>query len=145
MPTESVQTRASDVIEVPVVVRVSRQSLVDALVTAFEDGPHWVDEVRPIDRHVPDRADESRATMLARHVLDGVGVQLYLTVERRWCPLQRDQLIRGIAAWFKAGGSVVGRLLDLGAEEATVDFDALDPSDVDAIIQLALFGEVIHG
>lgn len=56
-----------------------------------------------------------------------------------WLSLER--LLNGIKQWVKSGGDKYGAV----CIDGTLDCENIDAECADAIIQLALFGEIIYG
>lgn len=112
-------------------VELDNECIDDIMVTALEGGiTHWCDDAEVVGDYLGKYASEqiSRGGVLKLH--DSEDDETY--------ELTRDKFLAGLA-------KVVGeRGLDV-LYEGKIDSSNIDAEDADAIIQYAIFGEVVYG
>lgn len=120
-------------IEPTLEVLVTTQDIDDIMCTALEGGiTHWCCKAKPVGRRLGVFAHEQ--------ISRGGSLILYDAESSDKWELTRDKFLTGFKNWLEAGSSDAGVLI--GNE---VDTGGIDAECADAIIQFALFGEVVFG
>lgn len=116
---------------IPVVLK--SEDIDDIMIAALEGGiTGWCDRAEVIGERLGKYASEqiSRGGVLRLHDAESYD---------SWT-LTRDKFIEGFKRWLEAGSSDTGVLIG-----DMVDTSAIDAECADAIIQFALFGELVFG
>ena len=117
-----------------IVVHLTQQDIDDIMVGALEGGiNYWCDEAMvQVGRYLGEYASEqiSRGGMLLLHD----------TEEDAYRELSLEKFLKGFQLWLENGGDQYGAV-----QGHEVDCCNIDAGCADAIIQSALFGEVMYG
>lgn len=121
--------------EVKAEIRIvlSQQDIDDIMVCALEGGiTYWYFKAEVVGEYLGEYASEqiSRGGMLKLYDMEGG--------EKYWLDL--DKFLNGFKLWLENDGDQYGAV-----ENGEVDCCNIDAECADAIIQYALFGEVIYG
>lgn len=140
------EARAKTTITIRVDVVVTKQTLIDALITAFEQGiGYWATQLKSGERRVVRKSEEAQSEFLARNLLEDGTIDVVVGGENGETPdyytLTRSRFIAGMAQWIREGRASenVSSVDDLG-----IEYD-IDAEQADVIVQFALFGKVIYG
>ena len=128
-------------IRAEIVVDLTREDVEDIIVGALEGGiGYWccLDNRGDAFEYAPE--DEPTAITAAKLVLDGPGILLIDEEEEKTYELSLERFLNGFRLWLENGGDTYGAVSKLGVDTYQIDADAAD-----AIIQYALFGEVMYG
>ena len=112
---------------------LSQQDIDDIMVCALEGGiTYWCFKAEVVGEYLGEYASEqiSRGGMLKLYDMEGG--------EKYWLDL--DKFLNGFKLWLENDGDQYGAV-----ENGEVDCCNIDAECADAIIQYALFGEVIYG
>lgn len=116
---------------IPVVLK--SEDIDDIMCAALEGGiTYWCDRAEVVGKRLGEYASEQ--------ISRGGTLRLYDAESCDVWELTCDKLIEGFKCWLEAGSSDTGVLI--GDE---VDTSAIDAECADAIVQFALFGEVVFG
>jgi hypothetical protein len=128
-------------ITIQVPIGLTEQFFEDIICTMFEGGSnYWIDHVK---------ADQSRtkgiptSTWVSNLVNGGETVFVFPQEDDKGYPLTKEKLIVGLQTWMTAHPGKVPMTVEDG--ETTIDAGNLDGDDADAILQYALFGELVYG
>lgn len=122
------------------IIKVTEEDIEDIMCTALEGGiNYWAHYDRSDEEYLPykDYDDEPFSELCTRILLSGGWVWL---IDEDYNCLTLDKLLTGIQRWIDGGydmyGAVDGEELDCGS---------IDAECADAIIQFALFNEIVYG
>lgn len=113
-------------------IDVKQQDIDDIMAAALEGGiNYWCYKAEVIGDYLGEYASDqiSRGGKLKLYDMEGG--------EKYW--LDRDKLLNGLKLFFEQGYDQNGAL-----DSGTIDAAQIGANDADAIIQLALFGEVLY-
>lgn len=113
-------------------IDVKQQDIDDIMVAALEGGiNYWCYKAEVIGDYLGEYASDqiSRGGKLKLYDMEGG--------EKYW--LDRDKFLNGLKLFFEQGYDQNGAL-----DSGEIDAAQIDANDADAIIQLALFGEVLY-
>lgn len=124
------------------IIKVTEEDIEDIMCTALEGGiNYWAYYDRNDTEYLPymESGDEPFSELCTKILLSGGWVWL-IDEDKNYHCLTLDILLNGIRRWIEGGydmyGAVDGEELDCGN---------IDSECADAIIQLALFGEIVYG
>ena len=120
-----------------ITVRLTQQD--DIMVSALEGGIcYWCDRVTVEGQYLGKYASEqiSRGGTLKVHVTEPFDEQ-----DTEWYELDIEKFIQGFRLWLENSGDCYGAV----SGDGKVDCGEIDAGCADAIIQYALFGEVVYG
>ena len=121
------------------VVRLTGQDVDDIMLSALEGGIYyWCDRVTVEGQYLGEYASEqiSRGGTLNVHVREPFDEH-----DTEWYELDIEKFTQGFLLWLENGGDRYGAVSGNGK----VDCGEIDAECADAIIQYALFGEVVYG
>ena len=121
------------------VVRPTGQDVDDIMVSALEGGIcYWCDRVTVEGQYLGKYASEqiSRGGTLKVHVTEPFDEQ-----DTEWYELDIEKFIQGFRLWLENGGDCYGAV----SGDGKVDCGEIDSGCADAIIQYALFGDLVFG
>lgn len=127
------------VVRAEMTVHLTSQDIDDIMVSALEDGIcYWCDRVVVEGAYLGEYASEqiSRNGTLKIHVSEPFDKQ-----NTEWYELDIEKFMQGFRLWLENGGDRYGAVRGDGK----VDYGAIDAECADAIIQYALFGELVYG
>lgn len=113
-------------------IDVKQQDIDDIMTAALEGGiTSWCYRAEVVGDYLGEYASDqiSRGGKLKLYDMEGG--------EKYW--LDRDKFLNGLKLFFEQGYDQNGAL-----DSGTIDAAQIDANDADAIIQLALFGEVLY-
>lgn len=117
-----------------IVVQITQQDIDDIMVAALEGGiNYWCSEASPED-------GEFLGEYASGQISRGGTLLLYDFEEEAYRKLDLEKFLKGFKLWLENGGDQYGAV-----ENGEVDCCEIDAGCADAIIQYALFGEVIYG
>lgn len=121
----------------PVVVETTinlTQDDIDCImVTALEGGIcYWCSEAEVVEEHL--------GTYASDQIARGGSVLIHESEEDEAHELNLEKFMNGFKLWFENGGDQYGAI-----ENGELDTSNIDADCADAIIQYALFGEVVYG
>lgn len=120
-------------VELELRVHVATQDIDDIMCAALEGGiTDWCGAAKPVGKRLGEYAHEQ----IAR----GGSLMLYDAESSDKWELTLDKFLRGFACAIEDGAPV-----NIDTENCTVDVSNVDACTASAIIQLALFGEVVFG
>lgn len=121
------------ILDVDMHIRVTSQDVDDIMCVALEGGiTHWCDEAKPVGGYL--------GTYASEQIRKGGKLILHDYVRDGEHCLNLEKLLNGIKLWIKSCNrleQVDGKLV--------VDCYNVDGEACDAIIQYALFGDVVYG
>ena len=120
-------------------IKVTQQDIDDIMVSALEGGiTYWADACKVIGDYLGEYASEqiSRGGELKIHTSEPFDED-----ETEWYTLTREKLLRGIKKAYEEGYYADYEWCDGKA----IDCCQVDAEVADAIVQLALFDEVVYG
>lgn len=121
-------------------IKVTDEDVMDIMCSAIEGGiGYWacLDNTTKEFEDAP--KDEPYSETCAKILLNGGGVWLVDEDGDYWLSLER--LLIGIENWFKSGGDKYGAV----CIDGTLDCGNIDAECADAIIQFALFDDIVYG
>lgn len=115
-------------------IELTQENIDDIMVTALEGGiTYWCSEVSP-------ECGELLKEYPSEQISRGGALLLYDFEEEAYRRLDLEKFQKGFKLWVENGGDEYGAI-----EDGKVDCCNIDADCADAIIQYALFGEVIYG
>lgn len=115
-------------------VELSRLDIDDIMLAALTGGiTYWCRRVEPIG--------ECRARLASERISRGGGLRLYDSESADVYELDLPKFLSGFKAWLESGGDVYGAVDSSGK----VDCSNIDADCADAIVQFAVFGELVFG
>ena len=120
-------------------IHLTQQDVDDIMVSALEGGIcYWCDRVTVEGEYLGEYASEqiSRGGMLKVHVTEPFDDQ-----DTEWYELGIEKFTQGFRLWLENSGDSYGAV----SCDGKVDCGEIDAECADAIIQYALFGEIIFG
>lgn len=121
-------------VKVEIRVELTQENIDDIMVTALEGGiTYWCSEASP-------ECGELLKEYPSEQISRGGALLLYDFEEEAYRRLDLEKFLKGFKLWVENGGDEYGAI-----EDGKVDCCNIDADCADAIIQYALFGEVIYG
>lgn len=121
-------------VKVEIRVELTQENIDDIMVAALEGGiTYWCSEASPEGGEL---LEEYPSEQISR----GGALLLYDFEEEAYHRLDLEKFLKGFKLWVENGGDEYGAI-----EDGKVDCCNIDADCADAIIQYALFGEVIYG
>ena len=121
-------------VKVEIRVELTQENIDDIMVTALEGGiTYWCSEASP-------ECGELLKEYPSEQSSRGGALLLYDFEEEAYRRLDLEKFLKGFKLWVENGGDEYGAI-----EDGKVDCCNIDADCADAIIQYALFGEVIYG
>ena len=121
-------------VKVEIRVELPQQDIDDIMVAALEGGiNYWCDEAAV-------EGGEYLGKYASDQISRGGTLLLHDTDEDAYRKLDLEKFLKGFKLWLENGGDEYGAI-----EDGKVDCCNIDADCADAIIQYALFGEVIYG
>jgi hypothetical protein len=121
-------------VKVEIRVELTQQDIDDIMVAALEGGiNYWCDEAAV-------EGGEYLGKYASDQISRGGTLLLHDTDEDAYRKLDLEKFLKGFKLWVENGGDEYGAI-----EDGKVDCCNIDADCADAIIQYALFGEVIYG
>lgn len=121
-------------VKVEIRVELTHQDIDDIMVAALEGGiNYWCDEAAV-------EGGEYLGKYASDQISRGGTLLLHDTDEDAYRKLDLEKFLKGFKLWLENGGDEYGAI-----EDGKVDCCNIDADCADAIIQYALFGEVIYG
>lgn len=115
-------------------IELTQENIDDIMVTALEgDITYWCSEASP-------ECGELLKEYPSEQISRGGALLLYDFEEEAYRRLDLEKFLKGFKLWVENGGDEYGAI-----EDGKVDCCNIDADCADAIIQYALFGEVIYG
>ncbi|MBS6290693.1 MAG: hypothetical protein KH446_03145 [Oscillibacter sp.] len=115
-------------------IELTQENIDDIMVTALEGGiTYWCSEASP-------ECGELLKEYPSEQISRGGALLLYDFEEEAYRRLDLEKFLKGFKLWVENGGDEYGAI-----EDGKVDCCNIDADCADAIIQYALFGEVIYG
>lgn len=115
-------------------VVLSRTDIDDIMLTALTGGiTYWCRRVEPKGEYLGGLSSEQ--------ISRGGSLKLYDSESDDVYELDLQKFLRGFKAWLESGGDTYGAVDGSG----NVDCSNIDADCADAIIQFALFGELVFG
>ncbi len=115
-------------------IELTQENIDDIMVAALEGGiTYWCSEASPEGGEL---LEEYPSEQISR----GGTLLLYDFEEEAYRKLDLEKFLKGFKLWVENGGDEYGAI-----EDGKVDCCNIDADCADAIIQYALFGEVIYG
>lgn len=113
-------------------VQVMDGDIDDIMYTAMSGCTHWCDSAEPVDGYLGEYASEqiSRGGKVTFYPDDDDPVEL-----------DKEKFEKGLHKWLLSLGGNVGRYL----EDGWIDPAQIDDYDADAILQYALFDDIVYG
>lgn len=110
---------------------VSQEDIDDIMVCALEGGiTYWCDSCKVVGEYLGEYASDQ--------ISRGGELKLYDPYDEKWHTLTLEKLLNGVRLWYVRGGHEC-------CWENRIDTMKIDACDADAIIQFALFGEIVFG
>ena len=111
-------------------VEYDNQCIDDIMITALEGGiTYWCDRIEVVGDYLGDYASDQ--------ISRGGTLRLYVPDEKKWFELTLEKFVKGLE-------KVVGERSPDIVYEGKIDADEIDADDADAIIQYAIFGEIVY-
>ena len=121
-------------VKVEIRVELTQENIDDIMVAALEGGiNYWCSEASP-------ECGELLKEYPSEQISRGGALLLYDFEEEAYRRLDLEKFLKGFKLWVENGGDEYGAI-----EDGKVDCCNIDADCADAIIQYALFGEVIYG
>ena len=121
-------------VKVEIRVELTQENIDDIMVTALEGGiTYWCSEASP-------ECGELLKEYPSEQISRGGALLLYDFEEEAYRRLDLEKFLKGFKLWVDNAGDEYGAI-----EDGKVDCCNIDADCADAIIQYALFGEVIYG
>lgn len=121
-------------VKVEIRVELTQENIDDIMVAALEGGiTYWCSEASP-------ECGELLKEYPSEQISRGGALLLYDFEEEAYRRLDLEKFLKGFKLWVENGGDEYGAI-----EDGKVDCCNIDADCADAIIQYALFGEVIYG
>ena len=120
-------------------VRLEQQDIDDIMVSALEGGIcYWAWKAEVVGKYLGEYASEqiSRGGTLKVHVTEPFDEQ-----DTEWYELDIEKFTQGFRLWLENGGDCYGAV----SGDGKVDCGEIDAGCADAIIQYALFGDLVFG
>ena len=123
-----------DEVRAEIRIELTQENIDDIMVTALEGGiTYWCSEASP-------ECGELLKEYPSEQISRGGALLLYDFEEEAYRRLDLEKFLKGFKLWVENGGDEYGAI-----EDGKVDCCNIDADCADAIIQYALFGEVIYG
>lgn len=120
-------------VELELKAHVTSQDIDDIMCAALEGGiTSWCGAAKPVGKRLGKYAHEQ--------ISRGGALMLYDAESSDKWELTLDKFLRGLTCAIEDGAPV-----SIDTENCTIDVSSVDACAADAIIQLALFGEVVFG
>lgn len=132
----------SEVLDIAFRVVVTREDIDDIMAAALEGGiTYWADEASVNEeKRIADWGHEqiARGGELQIHVIEPFDRD-----NTEWYTLTKEKFLKGLETYLK--NPAYSDFLEFADHELRVDTFYVDASVADAIVQYALFGEIIYG
>lgn len=119
---------------VEISIELTRENIDDIMCAALKDGiSHWCSEAKIIER---DYYGEYAFEQISR----GGSLQLFVLEENKAYILDLIKLVSGFKLWVSRGYDVYGAV-----KSGEIDCCKIDAEVADAVVQCALFGDIVYG
>lgn len=134
MPIENVkENEEMEIFEVKIetTLLVSQEDIDDIMMCALEGGiTYWCDSCKVVGEYLGEYASDQ--------ISRGGELKLYECEDDEWHTLTLEKFLNGVRLWYLNGGSEC-------CTNMIIDTFKIDGMEADAIIQYALFGEIVYG
>lgn len=131
-------------INVSVPVELDDQFFEDIMVTSFEGGSNYWLETAEVVHPSAQRARGVALSVWAATALNAGG-SVVIGFEDEKKTLTQEMLVKGVELWIAKHPQAVSFVKDHKSGKRQIETCNVDADDADAILQYALFGELVYG